>query len=254
MLAQLVKPFQRRWAVFFLLALIGIMLLAGCSTPASTTGSSSSSSVDDLQQQVINAIGKAQPSVVEIQGRSLQGRGIGSGEILTTDGYIVTNDHVVRDFDSFKVQLKNDISVPAQLVGEAPDDDLAVLKINMKNLTPITVGDSDKLKVGQFVVAVGNPLGLSETATIGIVSALNRTASEMPEGPAAQLNGLIQTSAPINPGNSGGALVDLQGHWVGIPTLAAIDPTVGAPANGIGFAIPVNRATKVAQQIIQGGT
>jgi putative serine protease PepD len=249
MLAQLFRGFKKRWVAFVAAALVGVVLLAGCVT---TTSAPSTPGASDLQQQVINAIAKAQPSVVEIQGRSAQGRGLGSGEILTRDGYIITNDHVVRDFDQFRVRIEADKVVPAQLIGEAPEEDLAVLKVNLNNLTPITAGDSDKLQVGQFVIAVGNPLGLAETATIGIVSALNRTASEGPGGPAPQLTGLIQTSAPINPGNSGGALIDLEGHWVGIPTLAAVDPTVGAPANGIGFAIPVNKAKIVAQQLIQG--
>lgn len=239
--------------LFFLSVLmLAVFLLAGCNSNSSAT-SSDSGSPDALQQNVINVINQVQPSVVEVESRGAQGGGIGSGEIWDSNGYIVTNDHVVSGFTTFSVRLSRDQIVPAQLIGEAPQDDLAVLKVSAKNLHPIGVGDSSKVQVGQFVVAMGNPLGLAETATFGIVSALNRTASEGPNGPAAVLTGMIQTSAPINPGNSGGALVDLNGQLVGVPTLAAVDPQVNAPANGIGFAIPVNRVKFVVPQLIKNG-
>src|SRR5207247_3888284 len=114
-----------------------------------------------------------------------------------------------------------------------------------------TVGDSAKLQVGQEVLAIGNPLGITQTVTNGIVSALNRNVSEGPNG--AIIPNAIQTDAPINPGNSGGALVDLQGNLVGIPTLTAIDPEFKTPANGVGFAIPSNRVKLIAEQIINTG-
>jgi S1-C subfamily serine protease len=236
-------------ALLLLLVLLSVALLVGCGSNAPSGDGSS----DALQQNVINVIQQVQPSVVEIESQGAQGGGIGSGEIWDTNGYIVTNDHVVSGFTTFSVRLGKGQIVPAQLTGEAPQDDLAVLKISAPNLHPISLGDSSKVQVGQFVVAMGNPLGLAETATFGIVSALNRTASEGPNGPAAVLTGMVQTSAPINPGNSGGALVDLNGHLVGVPTLAAVDPQVNAPANGIGFAIPVNRVKFVVPQLIQNG-
>jgi S1-C subfamily serine protease len=194
-----------------------------------------------------------QPSVVEITSVSGNQEAIGSGEILTTDGYIVTNDHVVQGFNQFTVTLSNGSNKSAQLVGQDAQDDLAVLKISATGLKPIAFGDSSKVQVGEFSIAVGNPLGLQQSATFGIVSALNRTASEAPSGPAGTLTGLIQTSAPINPGNSGGALVDLSGTLIGIPTLGAIDPETGTAANGIGYAIPSNRVQYVAQQLIAHG-
>jgi S1-C subfamily serine protease len=238
--------------------------LAGCDLGANTTSTSSAEQVgqgaaptvvvppaaQDLQQTVINVIRTVQPSVVEVQSQGGQGGGIGSGEIITSDGYILTNDHVVRGFNQFSVRLANGAQYPAQLRGESPQDDLAVLKINVKNLHPIPLGDSSKVQVGQFAIAVGTPLGLEQSATFGIVSALNRDAYE---SPSIHLVGLIQTSAPINPGNSGGALVDLQGQLIGVPTLAASNPQTGAAAEGIGFAIPVNRVKFVAQQLIQNG-
>lgn len=252
---------SRRRLFFLGLLLLTIMVLSACvsnNTAAQPTKTASppttiAPGAGDLQQNVINVIHAVQPSVVEIEGFSASAGSIGSGEILTSDGYIVTNDHVVRDFTSFMVRIGANQMVSARLIGEAPQDDLAVLKVAGSKLTPISFADSSKVQVGQFAVAIGSPLGLEETATIGIVSALNRAATEGQNGPASTLVGLIQTSAPINPGNSGGALVDLRGQLIGIPTLAAVDPQIGAPANGIGFAIPSNRVQFVAQQLMKSG-
>src|SRR5690348_15992140 len=155
----------------------------------------------DLQQTIINVVHAVQPSVVEVQSKGSRGGAIGSGEILTADGFIVTNDHVVAGFSSFAVLLSNGQSMTARLVGASPQDDLAVLKVDATNLRPIAFADSSKVQVGQFAIAIGSPLGLQQSATFGIVSALNRTAGEGQGGPASVLTGLIQTSAPINPGN-----------------------------------------------------
>jgi S1-C subfamily serine protease len=165
----------------------------------------------------------------------------------------VTNDHVVDGFSSFSVRLANGQTLPATLTGQDAQDDLAVLKVALTNATPIAFADSDGVQVGAFAIALGSPLGLQDSVTFGIVSALNRTASERPDGPASVLAGLIQTSAPINPGNSGGALVDLQGRLIGIPTLGITDDQTGSTADGIGFAIPANRVKYVAQQLIANG-
>jgi S1-C subfamily serine protease len=207
----------------------------------------------DLQQTVINVIHAVQPSVVEVQSSNFQGAAIGSGEVISADGNIVTNDHVVHGFNGYQVVLSSGKTLPATLVGESPADDLAVLKVSQTGMRPINFADSSAAQVGQFVLAIGTPLGLQQSATFGIISALNRTASEAPDGPAGTLTGLIQTSAPINPGNSGGALVDLTGKLVGIPTLAAADPNSNGAANGIGFAIPSNRVKFVAQQLVTNG-
>jgi putative serine protease PepD len=241
------------------LILLAILVLSGCvssktaTQPTAGPPATIAPGANDLQQNVINVIRAVQPSVVEIEGFSSTSGSIGSGEILTSDGYIVTNDHVVRGFTSFTVRVGANQIVSARLIGEAPQDDLAVLKAAASKLSPISFGDSSKVQVGQFAVAIGSPLGLEETATMGIVSGLNRAATEGQNGPASTLVGLIQTSAPINPGNSGGALVDLRGQLIGIPTLAAVDPQIGAPANGIGFAIPSNRVQFVAQQLMKYG-
>jgi S1-C subfamily serine protease len=210
-------------------------------------------SAQDLQQTIVNVVHTVQPSVVEVTSSGGQGEAIGSGVVLRSTGYIVTNDHVVQGFSQFQVTLSNGAQDNAQLVGQDPQDDLAVLKVAATNLQPINVGDSGQLQIGQFAIAIGSPLGLQQSATLGIVSALNRTASEGANGPATELTGLIQTSAPINPGNSGGALVNLQGQLIGIPTLGAVDPNTGSGASGIGFAIPSDRVKFVADQLISSG-
>jgi S1-C subfamily serine protease len=210
-------------------------------------------SAQDLQQTLITVVHTVQPSVVEVTSRGGQGGAIGSGVVLTKDGYIATNDHVVAGFSTYTVTLSNGDQKSATLVGADPQDDLAVLKVSAGTLQPLAFADSSKVQVGEFAIALGSPLGFQQSATFGIVSALNRSASEGQGGPAAVLTGLVQTSAPINPGNSGGALVDLQGQLIGIPTLAAADPQSGTAAEGIGFAIPSNRVKFVAQQLIQQG-
>jgi S1-C subfamily serine protease len=181
------------------------------------------------------------------------GSAIGSGVIIDKRGYVVTNNHVVDGAQSIQVVMSDSIKpLNAQLVGTDPADDLAVLRITPPlNMVVATLGDSSNLRVGQEVLAIGNPLGINETVTHGIVSALGRSVSEGAGG--ATIPNAIQTDAPINPGNSGGALVDLQGNLVGIPTLTAIDPEFRTPANGVGFAIPSNRVNLIVPQIIQSG-
>lgn len=247
--------------VLLLLLLVSFLMghalvTTGTPTSPSTSGSTPTVTTDaqSLQQTVINVVNKVQPSVVEVTSRGISKEAIGSGVILTSDGYIVTNDHVVNGYSSYTVTLSNGRSLQATLVGASPENDLAVLKISATNLQSITFADSSKVQVGQFAIAIGNPLGLENSATFGIVSALNRTASEAPDGPAGTLTGLIQTSAAINPGNSGGALVDLQGQLIGIPTLGAAENQTGTPANDIGLVIPSNQVKTVTDQIIhQGG-
>ena len=212
-----------------------------------------SSSTASLQQSVENVAKAVEPSVVKITSTGGRGEGVGSGDILTSDGYIVTNDHVVAGFTAYTVTLSNGKTYSATLVGQDSQDDLAVVKINATGLQPVAFADSSKVTVGEFAVAVGNPLNLQESATLGTVSAVNGTASESPNGPAGVLTGLIQTTATIAPGNSGGALVNLQGQLIGIPTLEETNPDTGN-ASGIGYAISSNRVQYVAQQIIQHGS
>jgi S1-C subfamily serine protease len=236
---------NRLWIILGVLALSSLLLaLAAAASGNGAQGGSLSAE----QQETVNLIQKVNPSVVQIQARSVARGGIGSGEIATTSGYIVTNSHVVSGFRDLTVLLSDGRTVPAILVGDVPEEDLAVLKISADNLKPIVLGDSNTVQVGDFALALGSPLGLEQSATTGIVSALNRTGRVITNGQLVTLQGLIQTSAPINPGNSGGALVNLKGELIGIPTLGAVDPTSGAAANGIGFAITSNHAREVLKQ------
>lgn len=218
--------------------------------PVPTVPTLTGSNIEAVREAVI---AKVRPAVVQVNVTTQDGSGIGSGVIIDQRGYIVTNNHVVNGAQSIEVVLYDGTSIKnVQLVGTDPADDLAILKITppASNLRVATLGDSSKLQVGQEVLAIGNPLGITQTVTSGIISALGRNVNEQN---GAIIPNAIQTDAAINPGNSGGALVDLQGNLVGIPTLTAIDPEFNTPANGVGFAIPSNRVSFIATQIIQSG-
>jgi len=177
------------------------------------------------------------------QGREAQG--LGSGTIVdAAKGYILTNSHVVADADEIKVRLSDDREFTAKLIGKDTDSDLAVIQIKADRLKALSLGNSDGLQVGDFVVAIGSPFGLRQTATTGIVSGLGRATG-------AGIEDFIQTDASINPGNSGGALVNLRGELVGVPSqiLSRSGGNIG-----IGFAIPVNLAKSVMTQLIETGS
>ncbi len=237
-----------------LIALMSAVVLGtGCGIGGSTATvtvnrvqSIAPSSGAPLEAQFVAAVNRVAPSVVQIQTAT----GLGSGEILDTRGYIVTNAHVVGTDTTFAVTLANGRHYQGRLVGVFTLDDLAVIRISASGLRPISVASSAKLQVGDIVLAVGSPLGLQSSVTEGIVSALGRTVDE-PTG--AALPGAIQTSAAINPGNSGGALVNLRGQLVGIPTLAANNPESGGAAPGIGFAIPSDTVKTIAGQLVKYG-
>jgi S1-C subfamily serine protease len=219
-------------------------------TTASTTqASTSSSSTNTVQTQEESAIATIEPSVVELIVTTAQGQQSGSGVIINTNGDIITNNHVVNGGQTIQAVLSNGKTENAQLVGVVAADDLAVVHIApYSHMVVAQIGNSSQLAVGQEVIAVGNPLGITETATHGIVSALNRSVSESASGPT--IPNAIQTDAPINPGNSGGALVNLQGQLIGIPTLAAINTESNTPANGVGFAIPSSLVQTAVAQIL----
>ena len=225
-------------------AAVPAVLPATTSTP--TTSLTAAGAALSLQDQMVAVIKQLTPSVVVIETDS----GLGCGVIYDSKGDIVTNAHVVGTSTTFQVTLSNGKVYPGTLVGSYVPDDIAVIRITATGLTPAVFGDSSQLSVGDFVLAMGNPLGLQSSVTEGIVSALGRQVSE-PAGNA--LPDAIQTSAAINPGNSGGALVDLNGQVVGIPTLEATDPQLGGAAAGIGFAISSNRAKTIADQLIASG-
>jgi serine protease Do/serine protease DegQ len=178
--------------------------------------------------------------------QSQQQRSAGSGVIVDAkNGYVMTNAHVVKDASEIEVALKNNLRLPAKLIGADPGTDIALLKIEEKNIVEVKFGDSDALQVGDFVIAIGNPFGIGQTATSGIVSALGRSGLSL-EG----YEYFIQTDAPINPGNSGGALINLKGELVGINS-AIIGPSGGNV--GIGFAVPAVMARAVMEQLIRYG-
>jgi serine protease Do len=177
---------------------------------------------------------------------------LGSGVIVSPDGYILTANHVVDGADEIKVAIANNKKeFTAKVIGTDPPTDIAVLKIDAKDLPAITLGDSDQLEVGDIVLAIGNPFRIGQTVTMGIVSALGRN-NFLPGGQSiSQYEDFIQTDAAINPGNSGGALVDVEGRLVGINT--AIIPNNNGGNQGIGFAVPVNLARHSMERLINGG-
>jgi putative serine protease PepD len=228
---------------------------ASSATTSPTNGSGSSTQVSEqLQSDYERVVTDVLPSVVQI---STEG-GLGSGVVYDAKGDILTNAHVVGQATSFKVtQPTGGQPLTASLVGTYPPGDIAVIKVGNGGggLRPAKFGDSTGLRVGQIVLAMGSPLGLTGTVTEGIVSALGRTVTSNDAGGAAITVGdAIQTSASINSGNSGGALADLSSEVVGIPSAAALNPELGnSAAPGIGFAIPTATATKIADQLIASG-
>ena len=178
------------------------------------------------------------------QMRQPQQEGLGSGVIVSADGYVLTNSHVVKGADTIKVSLNDGRELTAKVVGADPQTDLAVIKIDAKDLPAITFADSDKVEVGDRVLAVGNPFGIGQTVTSGMVSGLGRATIGL------DYEDFIQTDAAINPGNSGGALVDGEGRLVGINT-AILSRSGGS--QGIGFAIPANLSRNVMEQLVANG-
>jgi serine protease Do len=211
-------------------------------------------SFDDAISEVAQRV---KPSVVNIQvtvqqqdayGNTRQGEGVGSGIVFSSDGYIITNNHVAGDAAGLKVILNNGKEYPAKLVGADINTDIAVIKIAENNLTPAVFTSIESIKVGELAIAVGSPFGLEQSVTVGVVSAVGRDVSISND--SLPMVDLIQTDASINPGNSGGALVNSAGQVIGINTM--IYSTSGSSA-GIGFAIPSNTAVNIATQIIRYG-
>ncbi|MBI5380316.1 MAG: Do family serine endopeptidase [Opitutae bacterium] len=186
----------------------------------------------------------------DVPERESKEQGLGSGVIVTADGYIITNNHVVEGADELKVLLTDDREFIAKVIGSDPKTDVAVIKIEAEKLPMLTLADSDKLRVGDVVFAVGNPLKVGQTVTMGIVSATGRSNLALLDDGRGYEN-FIQTDAAINMGNSGGALVDAKGRLVGINS--AIISTSGGNI-GIGFAIPVNLASSIMHSLLESGT
>jgi serine protease Do len=194
-----------------------------------------------LSHELEELVERTAPSVVAVE----QGRGQGTGLVIAGDGYVLTNSHVVRgDRGKTRVRLPNGDELGAELIGDDPESDLAVLRVAASNLTPLELHESRRLRVGQLVVAIGNPLRFEGTVTLGVVSALERA---LPGPHGTLFEGLVQTDAAINPGNSGGPLLDATGAVVGINT--AIIPQ----ARGLGFAIAAHTASWVTAVLMRRG-
>ncbi len=259
---------------------VGVLAAGGggsSSSPSITTVTTSDSGSTTVQAAtsgtIASAAAKIEPSVVTITVTGSDSSDVGSGIIVRSDGYILTNNHVIADGGTIKVQLSNGRNYTATVVGQDATDDLAVIKVNATGLTAATFADSAKLTVGDLAVAVGSPLGLSNTVTSGVVSALNRsiTTSDSSSGSSgltasgsgssgATIKNAIQTDAPINPGNSGGALVNASGQVIGVTSAIASTSTSSygqqsqSGSIGVGFAIPANTAVTIAAQLISSGS
>ncbi|WP_240619531.1 S1C family serine protease [Blastococcus sp. TF02-8] len=244
----------------------GVATLADDSSPTSSSSAPAQSVVikdPDRATTSTAAAAKAAPSVVTVYVASGSGAGSGSGVVLTADGYVLTNNHVVAESGqggSVQVRTADGTLYDADVVGTDPAFDLAVLRLDgAEDLTPATFADSDDVQVGDLAVAIGAPLGLSNTVTDGIISATNRAVATGSTQDDATVIDAIQTDAAINPGNSGGALVDAAGEVIGINSAIATVAS-GVPGGqsqsgniGVGFAIPGNTAKRVAQEIIENG-
>ena len=221
----------------------------------------SPSAIEDLQSAYKSAIAAAGPAVVSVYSTKVVGeggimgslfggpgglrRGLGSGFILDSAGFILTNNHVVEDADEIRVELADGREFDAEVIGTDPPTDLALVRIEGEDLTAVEVGNSDVVEVGDFVLAIGNPFGLPQTVSSGIVSAKGRANVGI-----VDYENFIQTDAPINPGNSGGPLIDLRGRVIGINTAIA---SRSGGNNGIAFAIPVNMAMDIAGKLRDQG-
>jgi serine protease Do len=264
------KKIKGKFLAIMLVIAIILVTAAGCTfnrnlingSPQNTSQNTSSSYItrttvnpENLQvyPDFTGLIAKARPSVVAITteatmrlwGRVFTQEGAGSGWIITQDGLIVTNYHVIEESNSIAVTLDNGDTYTAQIVGTDSDSDLALIKIDAQNLPALQIGNSSGLLVGEWVVALGNSLGLGISATKGIVSALNVSLSN---SPGESLDGLIQTDAAINPGNSGGPLLNLSGEVIGINS--AKIAKVGV--EGMGYAINIEEALAVIESLKSG--
>ncbi len=236
---------------------VGANLAVGNSNAAQMSNNGGSSQVQLVGNSgeispVIAIAQKVTPSVVGVKvystynywGRQMNAQGSGSGIIYSEDGYIITNYHVIENATSVTVTLSDGTEYEAQIVGSDSTSDLAVLKVNANNLPAAELGDSDKLQIGELVVAIGNPLGYENTVTDGIVSGLNRQLTDYTDAMT-----LIQTNAAINSGNSGGALVNSKGEVVGINSAKL----VASNAEGMGFALSINEVKPIVEELMNQG-
>ncbi|MDN3548367.1 S1C family serine protease [Mucilaginibacter aquaedulcis] len=205
--------------------------------------------MDSYSATIIDAVGKVKTAVVKIEiyntkENKSQLAGTGSGFLFSSDGYLFTNSHVIHNAKSIKVKMHDGAEHVAELIGEDADTDLAILKINGAEFTPVKLGDAESLQIGQLVIAIGNPLGFQHTVTAGVISALGRSLESQN---SRMMDNMIQTDAALNPGNSGGPLINAEGEVVGVNTATI------RGAQGLCFAISINTAKDVANQLIRFG-
>lgn len=246
--------------------IVGVIAGAfGASSTGSLFGHStrivkSSSTIERPADSVAGIAARVLPSVVSIEAKDADGVSTGSGFVISSDGYILTNNHVVATAvasnGAITVRLQDGSSYSATVIGRESSYDLAVLRISNHSLTALQFGDSDKVAVGDSVLAIGSPLGLSGTVTLGIISAKNRAVTAGENANENSFINALQTDAAINPGNSGGPLVDATGAVIGVNSaIATVGAITGSQAGsiGLGFAIPINQARKTAEQLIKTG-
>ncbi len=205
--------------------------------------------MDSFSQMIIDAVGSIKNSVVKIDvykttNGKLRAAGSGSGFIFSSDGLIFTNCHVINGAEKIMVSLLNENEIEATLLGKDPDTDLAILKIYADGYSTSKLGDSEQLQIGQFVIAIGNPLGYQHTVTTGVVSALGRTLRSQN---GMLVDNVIQSDAALNPGNSGGPLINTEGEVVGVNT------AIIQGANGLSFSVDINTAKEIGSQLVKNG-
>ncbi|CAB4336096.1 MAG: PDZ domain-containing protein [Actinobacteria bacterium] len=218
----------------------------------------SSSTIERAPDSVAGIAQRVLPSVVSINTRSANGGGTGSGFVFDSNGYILTNNHVIDNVadgkGSLRVTLNNGDVYGGTIVGRDSSYDLAIIKVSATNLPALEFGNSDTVAVGDPVIAIGSPLGLSGTVTLGIISAKNRPVTAGKSGTESSFINALQTDAAINPGNSGGPLVDATGAVIGVNSaIASLGSASQTGSIGLGFAIPINQAKKTADQLIKSG-
>ena len=253
-------PFNIAITMALIAGIVGSLLGRNILASHNTGLISVSSTVERKPDSIAGIAARVSPAVVSISVTVANGGDTGSGFFINSNGYILTNNHVVAAAatgGNISVNLINGKNYAAKIIGRDSSYDLAVLKIDVTDAPALALGDSDKVQVGDNVIAIGSPLGLAGTVTSGIISAKNRAVTSGSGTGESSFINAIQTDAAINPGNSGGPLVDQSGAVIGVNSaIASMGATFGSQAGsiGLGFAIPINQARKTADQLIKNGT